>query len=138
MVTMAEQKGGPSTALNDPRLTRIGKFLRRYKIDELPQFINILCGEMSFVGPRPQVLLYTSRYTPEELRILDVRPGLTDYASIELINLDEILGDEDVDEKYILEIEPKKNKLRLKYVDEQSLRIDAKILFMTFKAMIKN
>jgi len=131
MVVNAEKMGGPSTALNDPRLTPIGKILRKYKLDELPQLINIIRGEMSVVGPRPQVQKYTNAYMDEEKIILTVRPGLTDYASIKFINLDSILGDEKVDEKYIREIEPKKNRLRMKYAKEHSLWIDCKILFLT-------
>jgi len=137
MVVDAENIGGPSTALNDPRLTGIGKFLRKYKIDELPQFINILTGEMSFVGPRPQVEKYTKLYNDEEQIILTVRPGLTDYASIKFINLDQILGDESVDERYLKEIEPEKNKLRLKYAKEHSFWIDIKIVLMTLIQMLK-
>jgi lipopolysaccharide/colanic/teichoic acid biosynthesis glycosyltransferase len=136
MVVDAEKLGGPSTALNDPRLTPIGKFLRNYKIDELPQLINILVGDMSFVGPRPQVEKYTKLYTDEEKVILSVRPGLTDYASIHFIDLDAILGDRDVDEKYVRDIEPVKNKLRIKYVQERNFWVDMKILFMTFIRML--
>jgi lipopolysaccharide/colanic/teichoic acid biosynthesis glycosyltransferase len=131
MVPNAESLGGPSTALGDPRLTRIGATLRKYKLDELPQLLNVLKGEMSLVGPRPQVQAYTDLYSAEEKRILDVRPGLTDFASIEFIHLDSMLGSEDVDEKYAREIEPRKNELRLKYVREQSLATDLLILFRT-------
>jgi len=137
MVVDAEKIGGPSTALNDPRLTKIGKFLRKYKIDELPQLINILTGEMSFVGPRPQVEKYTKLYNDEEQIILSVRPGLTDYASIKFINLDQILGDESVDERYLKEIEPEKNRLRMKYAKEHSFGIDIKIILMTLMQMLK-
>jgi len=137
MVVDAENIGGPSTALNDPRLTGIGKFLRKYKIDELPQFINILTGEMSFVGPRPQVEKYTKLYNDEEQIILSVRPGLTDYASIKFINLDQILGDESVDERYLKEIEPEKNRLRMKYAKVHSFSIDIKIILMTLMQMLK-
>lgn len=131
MVPDAERVGGPSTALNDPRLTRMGKFLRSYKLDELPQLINILKGEMSIVGPRPQVERYTSLYQGDERLILTVRPGLTDLASIHFINLDEILGDGDVDEKYLHGIEPCKNVLRIKYVKERSFLGDLKIIGLT-------
>src|SRR5262245_61693486 len=88
MVPNAEAMGGPSTAHNDPPFTKIGKFLRQYKLDELPQLFNILKGEMSVVGPRPQVEVYTKLYNEQEKKILTVRPGLTDYASIRFINLD--------------------------------------------------
>ena len=137
MVVDAEKIGGPSTALNDPRLTEFGKFLRKYKIDELPQIINVLKGEMSLVGPRPQVEEYTRLYNDNEKVILSVKPGLTDYASIEFINLDQVLGDDSVDEKYLKEIEPEKNKLRVKYVKEHSFGIDSKIIFMTMLKMLR-
>jgi lipopolysaccharide/colanic/teichoic acid biosynthesis glycosyltransferase len=131
MVANAERLGGPSTANNDKRLTSVGKYLRKYKLDELPQLVNTLKGEMSIVGPRPQVQYYASLYQGENKRILEIKPGLTDYASIEYINLDQILGDENVDEKYFREIEPKKNKLRLRYVHERSFRVDMKIISKT-------
>lgn len=137
MVVGADNIGGPSAAFHDPRFTRIGRFLRKYKLDELPQLINILCGEMSFVGPRPQVAQYTDRYSDEENVILSVRPGLTDYASIKFINLDAILGDNDVDVKYLTEIEPEKNRLRIRYVKEHSFSTDMKILFQTLKALLR-
>ena len=137
MVPNAEKIGGPSTALNDPRLTPAGKFLRKYKLDEFPQLINILIGDMSFVGPRPQVEKYTKLYSGDEMFILTVKPGLTDYASIHFINLDAILGDENVDEKYLREIEPEKNRLRIKYAKKNSFRTDMKILAMTFFQMLK-
>ena len=131
MVKNAEKLGGPSTALKDSRLTKVGKFLRKYKLDELPQLINILKGEMSAVGPRPQVEEYTKRYTKEEKIILNVKPGLTDYASIEFINLDKILGNDNVDKKYFEEIEPRKNLLRIKYAQKHSFLLDLKIIFLT-------
>ena len=137
MVPNAEQIGGPSTALNDLRLTKTGKLLRKYKLDELPQLFNIVKGNMSFVGPRPQVEKYTSLYNEEEKKILTVRPGITDYASIHLIHLDSLLGDCDVDEKYLNEVEPLKNQLRLKYVYEKSFWTDIKILFLTFAQLFK-
>lgn len=137
MVPEAERIGGPSTALNDPRLTTIGKFLRKYKLDELPQLLNIITGDMSFVGPRPQVKEYTEKYNREEKIILSVKPGLTDYASIKFINLDQLLGDVSVDEKYLREIEPEKNRLRVKYAQEESFLVDFKILLMTVKEILK-
>jgi len=137
MFVNAEKVGGPSTALNDPRLTKVGKSLRKYKLDELPQLINILLGEMSFVGPRPQVERYTRLYTEEENVILSVPPGLTDYASIKFINQEEILGDGEVDDKYFLQIEPEKNKLRIKYVKECSLWVDLTIIIKTAISLLK-
>lgn len=137
MVADAERRGGPSTAMNDPRLTPIGKVLRKYKLDEIPQLINILKGEMSFVGPRPQVAFYTSRYSEEEKAILRVRPGLTDYASIRFVHLDSFLGDENVDEKYQREVEPDKNRLRLYYAKNHSFWMDMDILFRTLISLFR-
>jgi lipopolysaccharide/colanic/teichoic acid biosynthesis glycosyltransferase len=137
MVVAAERMGGPSTAANDPRLTRIGPSLRRYKLDEFPQLINILFGEMSFVGPRPQVQAYTDLYTEKQQIMLDVRPGLTDYASNHFFDLDRILGDTDVDEKYLNEIEPEKNRLRTRYVEEVSFLSDMKILLATAVLLLR-
>lgn len=131
----AEKTGGFSTAHNDPRLTGIGRFLRRFKLDELPQFINVLKGEMSLVGPRPQVPAYTGKYTGEEKLILSVLPGITDFSSIHFSNLDEVLGDKDVDAKYLKEIEPVKNRLRIKYVRELSFLTDMHILLWTVLAL---
>lgn len=136
MVINAESLGGPSTALNDTRLTKTGRFLRKYKLDELPQLFNVLFGTMSFVGPRPQVEQYTKLYNEEEQRIFTVKPGLTDFASIYFIDMDHVLGTENVDEIYKNEIEPKKNKLRLKYVYEKSFLTDMKLLFLTFILLI--
>jgi lipopolysaccharide/colanic/teichoic acid biosynthesis glycosyltransferase len=135
MVQDAEKRGGPSTALNDPRLTRLGPLLRKYKLDELPQLINVVSGQMSIVGPRPQVERYTAAYTAEQKAILDVRPGLTDYASIEFMDLDKLLGTENVDEKYAREIEPRKNELRIKYVRDHSLATDFRIIARTLAQM---
>lgn len=131
MVVDAERKGGFSTAIDDPRLTGIGRFLRKYKLDELPQFFNVLFGDMSLVGPRPQVLFYTSRYTGDERRILSVKPGITDLASLYFVDMDAVLGSGDVDTRYLVEVEPIKNKLRLRYVREQSYLLDLRILVET-------
>ncbi len=136
MIKDAEKLGGASTALNDPRLTGIGRWLRKYKIDELLQLFNILFGTMSFVGPRPQVEKYTKLYTDEEKLILSVKPGLTDYASIYFSDMDSILGTVDIDKKYLTEIEPVKNKLRLKYVLERSFFVDLKLIFFTLMVLI--
>ena len=138
MIVNAELIGGPSTALNDKRLIKIGPFLRKYKLDELPQIYNILKGDMSFVGPRPQVKKYTSLYKGEEKIILTVRPGLTDYSTLHFMNMDMTLGDGLVDEKYLKEVEPKKNLLRIKYVKEKSFLTDLYILFKTAIKLIKN
>ena len=131
MVQNAENIGGHSTALNDNRLTKIGRFLRKYKLDELPQFINVVKGDMSLVGPRPQVKYYTNQYLGELNLILSVKPGLTDLASLYFLDMDEVLGDKDVDEKYANEIEPIKNLLRLRYVKEKSFLLDLRVLIET-------
>lgn len=131
MVVDAEKKGGASTAVDDPRLTRVGRVLRKYKLDELPQFFNVLGGSMSLVGPRPQVLSYTDKYQGEERLVLNMRPGITDLASLYFSDMDKILGTGDVDAKYAKEIEPVKNVLRLQYVKEASLFLDLRILVET-------
>ena len=132
MVHDAERIGGPSTAINDSRLTAIGRFLRKYKLDELPQFLNVIIGDMSLVGPRPQVLDYTNEYKGDELIILDVLPGITDLASLYFLDMDTTLGEVDVDEVYKTEIEPIKNKLRIQYVKNRSFLLDLRILLETF------
>ena len=131
MIQDAEDVGGHSTALNDFRLTKIGRFLRKYKLDELPQFINVIKGEMSLVGPRPQVNYYTNQYKNEMKLILSVKPGLTDLASLYFLDMDEILGTANVDDKYANEIEPIKNQLRLRYVKKQNFILDIRILLET-------
>ena len=136
MVQDAENIGGPSTALNDFRLTKIGRFLRRYKLDELPQFINIIKGEMSLVGPRPQVVYYTDQYKGEFKLILSVKPGLTDLASLYFLDMDNVLGNQNVDEKYASEIEPIKNSLRLRYVKEKNFLLDIRILIETVFSIV--
>ena len=137
MVKNAENLGGPSTAINDSRLTIIGRFLRKNKLDELPQFFNVLKGDMSFVGPRPQVKLYTDLYNNKLIKILNIRPGITDIASLEFLDMDEVLGEKDVDKYYKENIEPNKNKLRLYYVENYSFLYDLKILIKTFLSLIK-
>lgn len=137
MVSDAESRGGPTTGTNDPRVTHVGAVLRRTKIDELPQLINVLCGDMSLVGPRPEVPEYTNRYRGDELLILTMRPGITDYASIEFADLDDRVGSEDPDayfRKYIL---PRKNELRVAYVKNWSLLVDIGILWRTFKRVAR-
>lgn len=137
MVVNAEKLGGPSTADDDPRITKIGKFLRKYKLDELPQLINVLKGEMSFVGPRPEVQHYVDMFTEEEKAILSVRPGITDWAS--LWNPDEgavLAGSKDPEKAYMEKIRPEKLKLQLKYVREGSFRIDLRIILLTLKTIM--
>jgi lipopolysaccharide/colanic/teichoic acid biosynthesis glycosyltransferase len=132
MVTNADSLGGPSTAADDPRLTPLGKSLRRYKLDELPQLFNVLVGDMSFVGPRPQVLSEVANYTDEERQILSVRPGITDWASVRFHNEGEILqGYANPDQAYAELIRPEKMRLGLEYVRRASLADDLRILFDT-------
>ena len=131
MVLNAESKGGYSTAMDDQRLTKIGRILRRYKLDELPQLINVVCGEMSLVGPRPQVFYYTDKYKGDQKLILSVKPGITDFASLYFSDMDLILGQRNVDKKYEDEIEPLKNILRLRYVKERTFFLDMRILIET-------
>lgn len=131
MVPNAEKLGGGSTAKDDPRVTRVGRFLRRHKLDELPQLLNVIKGEMSLVGPRPELPQYTSEYQGEELQILSVRPGITDYASLEFVHLGDLLGNEAPDRVYEEQIRPLKNALRVRYVKEQSLGRDIVIILRT-------
>ena len=125
------EKGGSTSTLNDPRVTRIGKTLRRYKIDEIPQLINVLKGDMSIVGPRPEVEEHTSVYNEEEKRILDVKPGISDFASIRFADLAAELGSENPHDVYVNELRSVKNQLRLKYVYCRSFWVDIKIIFQT-------
>jgi lipopolysaccharide/colanic/teichoic acid biosynthesis glycosyltransferase len=131
MVSDAEQLGGGTTAFNDERITRIGHYLRKYKLDELPQLFNVLRGEMSLVGPRPELPCYTQKYTPEEQCILSVRPGITDFSSIEFSSLDQIVGEKNADQIFEKEVLPRKNALRIQYVHQQSFFLDVKLIFFT-------
>lgn len=128
----SDKKGLLTVGGRDPRVTGIGYFLRKYKLDELPQLINVLVGEMSVVGPRPEVRKYVDMYTPEQMHVLDVQPGITDYASIEYSNENELLAkSSDPEKTYIEEIMPAKLKLNMKYIEEKSLATDLKIIFRT-------
>jgi lipopolysaccharide/colanic/teichoic acid biosynthesis glycosyltransferase len=137
MVPEAEALGGPTTGTDDPRVTPIGRILRRSKLDELPQFLNVLWGDMSLVGPRPEVPEYTRLYQNEEQLILAMRPGVTDYASIEFADLDDRVGSSDPDAFFRQHILPKKNQLRVKYVKNWSLREDLRILMLTCRRVIQ-
>lgn len=137
MVKGADKIGGSTTALNDPRITKVGSFLRKVKADEIVQIFNVLAGTMSFVGPRPELLQYTEQYTEEESEILKVRPGITDYSSLEFINLDEIVGGENADEMYEKYVLQRKNQLRIKYANEVSLKTDIIILFKTVWCVLR-
>jgi lipopolysaccharide/colanic/teichoic acid biosynthesis glycosyltransferase len=138
MVPDAEKLGGPSTSADDPRLLKIGKFLRKHNLDELPQLINVLKGEMSFVGPRPEVPSEVETY-PEETKkiILSIKPGMTDLATLEDIHEEEILrGAADPHQAYRELIKPKKLKLAVEYVRKRNFWLDLKIIFKTLKLAI--
>lgn len=138
MVTNADKIGGSSTADNDPRITSVGKTLRKYKLDELPQLINVLRGEMSLVGPRPEVQQYVDAFTEDENIILDLRPGITDWAS--LWNSDEgaiLAGSDDPDRAYEELIRPTKISLQLYYAQNHSLWADLKIIVLTILKIIR-
>lgn len=128
----SDSKGLLTVGGRDPRITRIGYFLRKYKLDELPQLVNVLIGDMSFVGPRPEVKKYVDLYTPQELQVLNVRPGITDYASLEYFSENELLAtSDDPETTYIQEIMPAKLKLNARYIEEASLLTDLKIMGRT-------
>lgn len=131
MVKNADKIGGGTTALNDSRITKVGNFLRKTKLDEIPQLGQVFIGKMSLIGPRPELLKYVEQYQGEELQILEVRPGITDYSSIEFINLDEIVGGDNADEMYEKYVLKKKNQLRVKYAQTVSFGTDVKLLFLT-------
>lgn len=138
MVKDADKIGGGTTALNDSRITRVGNLLRKTKLDEIPQLINIMRGEMSFIGPRPELIKYTSQYEGAEKLILEVRPGITDYSSLEFINLDELVGtEENADEIYETKVLKVKNSLRIKYVATVSFKTDVEIFFKTVFSVIE-
>lgn len=137
MVQNADQIGGGTTALNDARITRVGAFLRKTKLDEIANLINIIRGEMSFIGPRPELLRYTNLYSGNEKYIFEVRPGITDFSSDLFINLDEIVGSENADEMYEKYVLKNKNALRVKYAAEVSFSTDVHIFFKTVIDVLK-
>lgn len=139
MQSNSDKSGLLTVGNDDKRITKVGSFLRKYKIDEFPQFINILKGDMSIVGPRPEVRKYVDLYSTEQLRVLSVRPGLTDYASIRYVNENEILAaSPNPEQTYIDEVMPDKLKLNLKYIDNFSVKEDIKIIFQTIIAIFKH
>lgn len=122
----------------DPRVTRAGYYIRKYKLDELPQLWNVLIGNMSLVGPRPEVRRYVDLYTPEQQKVLTVRPGITDYASIEYIDENTLLAQsKDPDKTYIEEIMPAKIALNMRYIEHQTIGEYLKILFLTLTKIIR-
>jgi len=131
MVVDAAERGGPSTGLNDPRVTGFGAILRRHKLDELPNLFCVLAGRMSIVGPRPEVPRYTSLYRGDETMILSMRPGITDLSSVRFIDLASHIGETDVDAIFEARVLPVKNRLRVQYVKEWSFWNDMKIIGRT-------
>jgi lipopolysaccharide/colanic/teichoic acid biosynthesis glycosyltransferase len=137
MRTDAEKSGKLTVGMRDARITRIGYFIRKFKLDEFPQFINVLKGEMSIVGPRPDVQEYVNLYSEEEQKILKVKPGITDYASLEYFEESELLAkSSNPEETYIKEIMPAKLKLNQKYLANPTLGHDIKIIFLTAKRIL--
>ena len=138
MVKNADKSGVLTIGGKDPRVTKIGYYLRKYKLDELPQLINVLLGSMSFVGPRPEVRKYVEMYTQEQKMVLNVRPGITDMASIEFKNENEILAlQNNPDQYYINVIMPRKLEINIKYLKERSLLKDFLVVSKTFNAILK-
>lgn len=139
MVPNAFTKGALTVGSRDPRVTKVGFYLRKYKLDELPQLFNVLFGEMSFVGPRPEVKKYTDLYDQNQKMVLSVKPGITDYASIEYRNENDLLAQSENPEKlYIEDIMPHKLELNLKYIRNRNVFKDVEIIFLTFYSIIKH
>jgi len=129
----SDKSGQLTIGDNDSRITGVGTLLRKFKLDEIPQLLNVIKGEMSIVGPRPEVPKYVNLYSKEQLKVLSVRPGLTDLASIEFINENEILGNSENPEKeYVEVIMPRKLELNIQYIENQSFLGDIKLIFRTF------
>ncbi len=138
MVVNADKKGLITVGGRDLRVTRAGYFLRKYKLDELPQLVNVLRGNMSLVGPRPEVRKYVEMYTPEQRKVLSVKPGLTDYASIHYIDENRVLAKSDDPERtYIDIIIPEKIRYNMKYIENRSVKEYFKIIFMTLGKIVK-
>ena len=138
MVVDADKKGLITVGGRDPRITRSGYFIRKYKLDELPQLINVLVGDMSLVGPRPEVRKYVDLYTDEQQKVLSVKPGITDYASIEYMDENEILGKStDPEKTYIEEIMPEKIKYNMKYINNKNLFEYFKIILLTVLKIVR-
>ncbi len=133
----ADREGTLTVGMRDPRITRSGYVIRKYKLDEFPQFINVLKGDMSIVGPRPEVHEYVVLYSTEQRRILSVRPGITDYASLEFFRENELLGNStDPQKTYVEEIMPAKIELNMRYIDHPGVMQDLSIMWRTFVKML--
>ncbi|MGE0566446.1 MAG: sugar transferase [Bacteroidia bacterium] len=134
----SDKKGLLTIGGKDPRITSVGYFLRKYKLDEFPQLINVLIGDMSFVGPRPEVRKYVDLYSEEQLKVLTVKPGITDNASISYFNENEVLGKAtDPEKTYIEEIMPRKLELNLEYVKNNNVLSDIALILKTFSKIFK-
>jgi len=135
----ADQLGSLTVGMKDPRITSIGIFIRKYKLDEFPQFINVLKGDMSIVGPRPEVGEFVALYSDAQKKVLEVKPGITDYASIEYFNENELLASSDNPKKtYVEKIMPDKIKINQKYLANPTLAHDLKIIFLTIRKVLNN
>lgn len=138
MKTDSDKKGLLTVGNTDSRITRTGLWLRKYKLDELPQLFNVLLGNMSLVGPRPEVRKYVDMYSPEQLQVLSVKPGITDNASIEYADENELLSKQSDPEKfYITEVMPAKLRVNLEYISNQSVAEDFRIILKTFFRIFK-
>lgn len=138
MRTGSDKKGMITIGERDSRITKMGLFIRRFKLDELPQLFNVLNGTMSLVGPRPEVRKYVNLYTPEQLKVLSVRPGITDYASIQYVDENALLGASiDPEKVYIEEVLPNKIQLNMKYIENQGIKEYFRIVFLTFWYIVK-
>ena len=138
MASGSDKKGLITVGAKDSLVTRVGYFLRKYKLDELPQLLNVVRGEMSLVGPRPEVRKYVDMYTVEQYKVLSVVPGITDYASIEYADENTILGQaSDPDRAYVEQIMPDKIRYNMKYIDNRCLKEYFKIIFLTLMKIIK-
>lgn len=134
----SDRRGLITVGEKDSRITRVGYFLRKYKLDELPQLINVLKGEMSLVGPRPEVRKYVDLYTPEQRKVLSVVPGITDYASIEYVDENRILGGAvEPDKTYVEVIMPDKIRYNMRYIEHRSVKEYFKIIFLTFWSIVR-
>jgi len=132
----ADASGPAVTAGDDPRVTRVGRFLRRWKLDELPQLLNVLKGEMSLVGPRPEDPRYVERYTPEQRRLLSVRPGVTGPSALSFLDEEEMLRGGQSEDRYLNDVMPRKLELELRYLDHATLASDIGILLRTAGAVL--
>ena len=137
MRTNADQSGRLTVGMKDSRITKVGVFIRKYKLDEFPQFLNVLNGSMSVVGPRPEVREFVELYTLEQKKILEVKPGITDYASLEYFNENEVLAkSSDPIKTYIEEVMPHKIKINQKYIDKPTIGHDLKIIGKTIRRIL--